>query len=68
MIPDEADNVRPVGSVPADIAHVYGVVPPVAVSVVLYGIPAGLPGTLAVLIESAGAESVGDSVTIALED
>jgi hypothetical protein len=37
--PFVAVNVRPVGKVPADTLNVYGLAPPLAVTVWLYGVP-----------------------------
>ncbi len=52
MAPVPATRESPAGSVPEEIDHVYGVVPPEAVSAWLYATPAVSAGRLAVVIVS----------------
>src|SRR5271154_6885538 len=53
MAPVEAFRLRPAGSVPIDMLHEYGLVPPAAARACEYGVPAVPLGNELVVIESA---------------
>ena len=64
MVPELAFKLSPLGSDPAVIAQLYGVVPPVATSDVEYEMPVDPPGAEDVLIDKAGAITI-DSAFVA---
>ncbi len=51
-------NASPPGSVPAVIVHVYGAVPPLAPTVVLYAVPAAPLGSDVVVIATGAATAI----------
>ncbi len=53
-ITPEVESVNPAGRVPELIVHVYGVIPPVAVRVALYGVPTTTDGSDVVVMASGG--------------
>ncbi len=66
IIPVDAPRLSPDGSVPEVRVHVYGLVPPVALSVVLYAWFATPPGSPVVPI--AKADPAGTTVTVTVPD
>ena len=69
LIAPELDSVSPAGSAPEAMLHTYGDVPPWAVSVALYAVPAVAPDSEAVVMDNgagAGAATamVSDRVVV----